>query len=158
VFVYYFAHLDLPFEEVDGRIRQMLDELSGWADAAYRHGEELRARVGPGGSRPVFAKTVTLDIGRPAGPPGQTTIPLAWSATGATGLFPRMSADLTIARLGPDMTQLGFNGSYEPPGGVVGQAVNEALLHRIAESSVKGLVDRIAAAIGNDARQSVGRD
>jgi hypothetical protein len=151
VFIYYFAQLRQPFEKVEDRVCRLLRDLTGWADAAYRDGEELRARVGVGGKRGFIAKTVTLDVGRPVRTPHQTTIPLSWKATGAPGLFPQMNADLTVARIGPDMVQLGFSGSYEAPGGPVGQAIDEALLHRIAESSVKGFVDRIAEAVGNGA-------
>ena len=151
VFVYYFAQLHQTFEKAEERLSRLLRDLTGWADAAYRDGEELRARVGVGGKRPFIAKTVTLDVGRPVRSPNQTTIPLSWKATGASGLFPVMNADLTVARLGPDMAQLGFSGSYQPPGGPVGQAIDEALLHRIAESSVKTFVDRIAEAVLADA-------
>lgn len=150
LFIYYFAQLHQPFEKVEDRVCRLLSDLTGWADAAYRDGEEIRARVGPGGKHPVIAKTVTLAVGRPVRTPHQTTIPLSWKATGAPGLFPQMNADLTVARLGPEMAQLGFSGSYEAPGGQVGQAIDEALLHRIAESSVKGFVDRIADAAGSE--------
>lgn len=149
MFIYYFAQLGRPFEKVEDRVCRLLRDLTGWADAAYRDGEEIRARVGVGGKRGVIAKTVTLDVGRPVRTPHQTMIPLSWRATGAPGLFPQMNADLTVARLGPDMTQIGFSGSYQPPGGPVGQAIDGALLHRIAESSVKGFVDRIAEAADN---------
>jgi hypothetical protein len=156
VFVYYFAQLHRPFEKAEERVSRLLRDLTGWADAAYRDGEELRARVGVGGKRPFIAKTVTLDVGRPVRSPNQTTIPLSWKATGPPGLFPVMNADLTVARLGPDMAQLGFSGSYQAPGGPVGQAIDEALLHRIAESSVKTFVDRIAEAVGNDPESGTG--
>jgi hypothetical protein len=154
VFIYYFAQLRLPFEKVEERTCRLLRDLTGWADAAYRDGEDLKARVGIGGKRGVIAKTVTLDVGRPVRTPHQTTIPLSWKATGAPSLFPQMNADLTVARVGPELAQLGFSGSYEAPGGPVGQAIDEALLHRIAESSVKGFVDRIAEAIAADADSS----
>ena len=156
MFVYYFAQLHQSFEKVEDRVCRLLRDLTGWADAAYRDGEELRARVGVGGKHPLIAKTVTLAVGRPVRSPAQTMIPLSWKATGAPGLFPQMNADLTVARLGPEMTRLGFSGSYEAPGGPVGQVIDEALLHRIAESSVKGFVDRIAEAVGNSTGQTIG--
>jgi hypothetical protein len=151
MFVYYFAQLYQPFEKAEGAVSRLLRDLTGWADAAYRHGEELRAQVRLGGKSPLMAKTVTLHVGRPVRSSNQTTIPLAWEATGAPGLFPRMNADLTVSRLGPDMAQIGFSGSYEAPGGPVGHAIDEALLHRIAEASVKNFVDQIAEAAGRAA-------
>jgi hypothetical protein len=158
VFIYYFAQLHQPFDEVEDRVSRLLEDLTGLANDAYRDGEELRARVGLGGRLPFIAKTVTLEVGRPVRTPNQTTIPLSWQAIGAPGLFPQMNADLTVARLGPEMTQLGFSGSYEAPGGPVGQAIEGALLHRIAESSVKGFVDRIAVAVDDGVEQTVGGD
>ncbi len=152
VFIYYFAQLHQPFETADARVDRMLGDFDAWAGAAYRHGEELRARVGVGGKHSLIAKTVSLDVGRPVRTPNQTTIPLAWRATGPAVLFPEMNADLTVARLGPDMTQLGFSGSYDPPLGLVGQKMDEALLHRIAEASVKSFVDRITTAVEDDQR------
>lgn len=150
MFIYYYAQVHQPFEKVEDRVCRLLSDLTGWADAAYRDGEELRARVGVGGKRGIIAKTVTLAVGRPVRTPHQTTIALSWKATGAPGLFPLMNADLTVARVGSDLAQLGFSGSYEPPGGAVGQAIDGALLHRIAESSVKGFVDRIAEGVGGN--------
>ena len=148
MFIYYYAQVHQPFEKVEGRVCRLLSDLTGWADAAYRDGEELHARVGVGGKRGVVAKTVTLNVGRPVRMPHQTTFPLSWKATGAPSLFPQMNADLTVARVGSALAHLGFSGSYEPPGGPVGQAIDQALLHRIAESSVKGFVDRIAEGVG----------
>jgi hypothetical protein len=55
-----------------------------------------------------------------------------------------MEADLKIEPLGPDLTQLSFEGSYEPPLGVPGAALDRWALHRVAEASVKNLVDRVA--------------
>ncbi len=49
--------------------------------------------------------------------------------------------------MGPGLTHLAFRGSYEPPLGAVGRFMDRALLHRVAELTVKNLVDRLAAAI-----------
>lgn len=64
-----------------------------------------------------------------------------------------MDADLLLAPLGTQLTQLALRGSYRPPLGALGRAADRALLHRIAEASVKGFVDRIARALEEDQLQ-----
>ena len=97
--------------------------------------------VGRGG---VVAKMVELEMKDRSAGPDQVVLAVSWTATGATALFPRMEADLTMRPLGPDLTQLSFEGSYEPPLGVPGAVLDRWVLHRVAEASVKNFVDRVA--------------
>jgi hypothetical protein len=146
MFIYYFVHLDLPFADAERCLVGVVSGLDGMAVAAYREGEELRARIGLG-EQPVIAKTVRLEVGHLVAQEGTTVLPIVWEATGTPGLFPQMDADLVIAALGPGLTQLALRGSYKPPLGLIGRALDKALLHRVAEASVKGFVDRIAQAL-----------
>lgn len=146
MFVYYFAAIAAgEFADVERAALEALDGLPGAADVAYREGEDLRAQLGLNG-RPV-AKTVRLEVGAPLRGERQTLVPMRWEATGASGLFPRMDAELVLAEMGPGLTHLAFRGSYEPPLGPVGRFMDRALLHRLAELTVKSLVDRLAATI-----------
>lgn len=144
MFVYYFVPLARArFDGAKRALLATLEDLPAAADVAYRQGEEIRARLGGGG----LAKTVRLELGAPLDGEGQVTVPLLWEATGTPGLFPKMEADLTLTAVGPERCHLAFRGSYRPPLGPVGRALDQGLLHRIAESSVKGFVDRLATAI-----------
>lgn len=151
MFVYYFAHIDRSLSDVDRRLLELAGGFDGMAAAAGRQGEEILARVGLGGEPPRVAKTVRLSLGEPVRHAGSTVIPIVWEATGAPGLFPRMEADLVLSELGPGLTQLTFRGSYTPPLGFIGRALDKALLHRVAEASVKSFVDQVASAIGETA-------
>ena len=146
MFIYYFVHLSRPFGEARGNLLEVLSGLDGMAVAAYRDGEEIRARIGVGES-PAVAKTVRLEVGEPVGEEGTMLLPIVWEATGTPGLFPRMEAEVVLAALGPVLTQLSLRGSYRPPLGPIGRVVDRALLHRVAEASVKGFVDRVARTI-----------
>lgn len=153
--MYYFVVLAPgPFEHVDRALREVLEGngLHGAAQVGYRKGEELRTRLGLGNG-PV-AKTVRLEVGSPIRGEDEITIPLTWEATGAPDLFPRMEADLVLSALGPDLTHLAFRGSYRPPLGRVGRALDRALLHRLAETSVKGFVDGLAGSLSGRIRQT----
>lgn len=73
-----------------------------------------------------------------------TRLQLEWQAAKITSLFPLMKAELSIYPLTGTETQLDFSGSYEPPLGAVGKAVNAIVGHRIAEVSVHRFVSDVA--------------
>jgi len=146
VFIYYFVHLDRSFREARGQLLEVLSRLDLMAAAAYREGEEIRAKIGPS-ENPAVAKSVRLEVGEPVGEDETMLLPIVWEATGTPGLFPRMEAEVVLAELGPELTQLSLRGSYRPPLGSLGRVLDRALLHRVAEASVKGFVDRVARTI-----------
>ena len=147
MFVYYYVHVDRPFAEVEPAITSNVNTFGSFADAAYREGEDLRDKVGVRNDRPGLAKTVQLLTGTPLRKPEQTTVPFAWEATGTPGLFPKLDADLIVAAVGPELCQVAVRGTYDPPLGNLGRALDRALLHRVAEASVNGFVDRVAESV-----------
>jgi hypothetical protein len=150
MFVYYFVHVNRPFSEVESSLVAQLNDLGPFADAAYREGEHLRDKAGVHRDHPVMAKTVQLVSGIPLRGDQQTTIPCAWEATGTPGLFPKLDADLIVAAVGPELCQIAIRGTYAPPLGPLGRALDRAVLHRVAEASVKSFVDRVAQLVGGD--------
>jgi hypothetical protein len=79
--------------------------------------------------------------------PSRTILPLRWRAAGGQGRFPALDADLEVAPLGASATQLSISARYVPPMGAVGRAMDRALLHRVAEATVKDFLDRVADAL-----------
>jgi hypothetical protein len=73
-----------------------------------------------------------------------TRISVEWEAAQRPHLFPLMSAELSIYPLTPTETQIDFMGWYEPPGGVLGDAVDAVVGHKIAEASVHRLIADVA--------------
>lgn len=153
MFVYYYLHVDRPIDEAKEIVARLLDGLTDAADIAYRHGEELRMRAVAG--KKAIAKTVRLETGSPVSLNGGLTVPIAWEATGTPGLFPEMEADLILAPVGPNHTQIALRGTYRPPLGTIGEILDAAVLHRVAEATVKHFVDRIGAAVVGWPRQGV---
>lgn len=111
---------------------------------------KLHAHVGP----IDLTAGVTIEIG----PMDETTlpsnrpalrIPITWHASKTTRAFPVMRAELTVYPLTATETQLELEGSYEPPLGAIGAALDTALLHRIAEVSVTQLVHDLARYLGS---------
>jgi hypothetical protein len=77
-------------------------------------------------------------------------IPLAWKSATNPSLFPRMSAKLLVYPLSGHETQLEFEGSYDPPLGLLGDAIDAVVGHRIAQASVLHFVRDIAARLHAD--------
>jgi hypothetical protein len=139
--VYYFGHVNGTLEQVSNAISTAEGDVSVWARLAYRKGEELRTRIDPGSFIP--AKEVEIRLGRPMRRSGSVVIPMDWKATGVGALFPVMSADLVLQPLGPDLVEVIFRGTYEPPLKGLGRLLDRAVLHRLAEASAKAFLDQL---------------
>lgn len=117
--------------------------LPGLATEANQRGDDLLAEVGFG-EKMRMRRLVRIELGEPVRAATKTIMPLRWIAQGATGLFPEMDADLEIAALGPGRCQLAMSARYVPPLGVMGRALDRAVLFRVAEATLKDFLDRVA--------------
>ncbi len=142
MFVRYYTHIERLFSEVAPAFTAKDLPLTKRASDAYRDAERLTVRLSVGGG--ALAKKVELEIKDRYAGPDQVVLAMSWTATEATALFPRMEADLKIEPLGLNLTQLSFEGSYQPPLGAPGAVLDQWALHRVSEASVKNLVDRVA--------------
>jgi hypothetical protein len=115
------------------------------ADRARSVAAELRVTVG-GVEIGAEIEVMIGEITEAPGPYGSpvTRVPVSWRAARHPGLFPLMTAELSIYPLTATETQLDFLGHYEPPLGVVGDAMNALVGHRLAEASVHRLIGGVA--------------
>lgn len=72
-----------------------------------------------------------------------TRIRLAWEAVRAAALFPVMKAQLSFWPLTSTETQLEIEGAYQPPLGLLGNAADAAVGHRLAEATVHRFLDEV---------------
>jgi len=72
-------------------------------------------------------------------------------ASSGAALFPRLAADLEVAPILPTRTQLAISAVYEPPPGLVCRAADGALLHRVAEATLKDFLERVATRLAERA-------
>ena len=148
MFTRYFVELAVPHEAVE---TALADRPAAWltdiASEAADHGRRLLMEVGTGQGPVRLDKRVVIELGQPRRLPSRVLLPLRWAATGPAALFPAMEGDLEIGALGPGATQLALSASYEPPLGRLGGLLDQALLHRLAEATVKDFLDRVGAAI-----------
>jgi hypothetical protein len=85
----------------------------------------------------------------------KTVLPVSWKATGPGGLFPSLEADIELAPMGETCTQLAVSARYSIPLGAVGRLADRALLHRVAEATIRDFVHRAASAIEHPAGTDV---
>ena len=148
MFLQDFQEVDRPWEEVVARLTADTDALlAGALDTARSEDEQLRARVGPPGWPAMLAKTVAIHPGSVRSYGDTVLLAFSWEATTGTSLFPRLDADLEVAPMGPGRTQLALRARYEPPGGALGRGVDQLLLHRLAESTIRAFLLRICAGL-----------
>ncbi len=143
MFVRYFGHVDKPWEEVE---RRLLADPSTWMPAlleeAYEEGDRLRPQIGLGKNLGL-SKEAVVSVGRPLHMNDRVVLPANVEAATLSGLFPKLTADLEIAALGPDRTKLILSGTYEPPLGLAGAVLDRVLLHHVAEAVVKNFVEGV---------------
>lgn len=148
MFARYFIELPFPTAVVE----RVLEEdpaarLGAIAQRANKRGDELLADVGIG-ERHRVERTVEVRLGSVIRTATKTVVPFSWQAVGpARGLFPTLEADLEIAPLGPGSTQLSISARYAPPLGVVGRILDRAVLHRVAEATIKDFLDQVGEAV-----------
>jgi hypothetical protein len=107
---------------------------------------ELHVDVGGLGVKSDIAIAVRgIEEGTGARSMPTTTLHLEWEATTLPRLFPLMHAELSLYPLTATETQLDFRGTYEPPLGALGKALDTVAGHRIAEASVHRFVNDVAA-------------
>jgi hypothetical protein len=148
MFVHDFAYVDLPVEAVRRRVLAGGDGwLSTLAEAAADEGEALRIRVGPMDGMPRIGKVVSVDTAAPYVRGDVMVMPLVWHATGVSAAFPVLQADLEVAPIGDDRTQLSLLGRYDPPLGPLGRRLDALLFHRLAEASVRSFLRRVAGSL-----------
>lgn len=76
-----------------------------------------------------------------------TAVSLEWKHPSHPGLFPLMTAVLSIYPLSPSETQLELDGEYEPPLGLLGAAVDSVVGHRLARIAIHGFVQEVASCL-----------
>ena len=148
MFVRYYVDIPLPFKRVESLLLESPERwVPGLAADAQARADNLMAEVGFGSNGHRVGKRVVIELHEPIRFPSRTLIPMSWVPTGPEGLFPGLEADIEIAALGPHRTQLSISARYKPPMGVVGQVADRALLHRVAEATIKDFLDRAAESI-----------
>lgn len=82
------------------------------------------------------------------------TFPLTWSSVASPSFFPHLRGNLRVYPLSSHETQLELEGTYDPPLGVVGDAFDSVIGHRIADACVLRFVQDVAAQLRTELAQN----
>lgn len=154
MFLHDFVDVDMPLD----RVRERVCGADGWLGplvaAAADDGESLLVRLGPiGGARgPGMELRVRLGECTPRG--DAVSVPIRWEAAHLPVLFPVLDGALELAPLGEEQTRVLLQASYRPPLDGVGRWFDGAVLHRVAESTVRSFLLRLADGIAGSADQT----
>ncbi len=150
--------LDLGFRPAQARLADLAGGglLAHLSRDAYGDGLTGLVRVGPLGTAPGMSKLVDVQFLDVISRHGCAVLALRWQATGlAGGLFPALDADIALTPAGEHSTRLSLAGSYRPPLGAVGASLDQALLHKVADATIRFLLASVADAL-TGARDSTG--
>jgi len=153
--------LDLDYPVARARFLRLAhgDLLDGLSRDAYTDGQVGELRVGPFGSVPGMSKLVRVSLLDPVYRDEIMTVGLRWEATGPAGsLFPVLDANISILPGQNEGTadskqtaRLALTGSYRPPLGRLGTALDKVALHRVATATIRALLQDVAAALTGSA-------
>jgi hypothetical protein len=145
IFLEDFIDVALRLEQVRERFAGDGNWLEPSATAAVEDGERLYMRIGPSWAAGRVSRAVRVSLG-PTRERGEScVVPLAWEAAALPALFPVLDGDLELTPLGADSCRLTLFASYVPPLGGLGRGLDRAVLHRVAQSSVRSFLTRVAA-------------
>lgn len=136
----------------------LTDTSRRWSVSLDGDGEKLLARVGVSvGGVPIY-KHVRLDVGRVrvTSLHESVMLPVTWTAEGGPPLFPKMEGTLHIDPYGSESTRLTLNARYDPPMGALGNLLDRALMHRVAQSTMDDFIGRLSATVTAEIRRAAG--
>ena len=149
-----YQYVNRPFGEVRELLRQRaLTLLQRATTSASARASEVGASLHAGAGAIDVSVDVRIhlhavrDEEGVAGMSPITRITLGWEAARATALFPVMKAELSFWPLTATETQLEIEGTYHPPLGLVGDAADAAVGHRVAEATVHRFLDDVVEQI-----------
>jgi hypothetical protein len=138
--------LDVSFAVARARLLNLSqwDLLQSAAENAYGAGFSGELRVGALG----LSRVVRVQVRELAPRDDSAGIAVRWEATGpGSALFPVLDADVRVLPAEEQTTLLTLVGAYRPPLGSLGEALDRAVLHRIAAATIRKFLDRVAVAI-----------
>jgi hypothetical protein len=157
MFIRYFTEIPRPMADVEA---ELLQSPGLWSSKSAREaearGQRLLAEVGFGPRGARIDKRIELQFGEPIRFPSRTILPMSWKAAGLDSLLPRLEADIEVGEMGPERTQLSISAQYTPPLGSLGRVLDRALLHRVAESTVKDFLDQMGGRLRSGASAAAG--
>jgi hypothetical protein len=125
--------------------------LFGSAQHAYGGATTGHARGGVAG----IPRLVRVQACELAGSTASAGLAVRWEAAGAgSGLYPALDADVRLAPAGEHRSLLTLTGSYRPPTGRAGEAVDRTVMHTVATATARRFLASMAAVLARQVTES----
>jgi hypothetical protein len=138
MFVQHSVHIDRTVEECSAALAR------GPRTWFPRLQADNAAEVGLRVAGVSIHKRVTVELGEPEKKGEWTNVPVSWKATFPEQLFPVLVGRLELVPVEKKLTRLTVSGMYEPPLGRLGALIDEAIMHSVAEATVREVTEAIA--------------
>jgi hypothetical protein len=148
LFVHDFVDVACPIEVAQEWCRGDGRRLEPLAASAGRDADELLVRMGPSWVFGALTKDVRVTLGACRERGAGLAVSIRWVAAQLPALFPVLDGDLEFAPIGPSQIRVILSASYDAPLGEFGRRLDRALLHRVAESTVRSFLVRLAGSLG----------
>ena len=144
--------LDVGFSAAEARLANLAHggQLRRASESAHKWGADQAQVSSPGA--PGISRLVKVQVRHLVTHEDSAVWALRWEATGSKGaLFPVLDADITLTQAGEQATVLAVSGAYRPPLGSLGAGLDRAIMHLVAEATIRAFTRQIGAAIVNPA-------
>lgn len=148
LFVHDFVDVACPIEVARDWFSADGGRLDPLAEGAARDADELLMRIGPSWASGRLSREVRVSVGAYRERGAGLAISIKWEAVHLPMLFPVLDGDLEFAPVGPSHCRVIMSASYVAPLGELGRRLDRALLHRVAESTVRSFLVRLAETLG----------
>jgi len=143
MYVQHSVHIDQPVENCAAALergpRTWFPRLQGDNEAA----------VGLRVAGVSVRKRVIVELGEPETKGEWTNVPISWKATFPEQLFPVLVGRVELVPVEKNVTRLTVSGMYEPPLGRLGALIDDAIMHSVAEATVREVTESIALQFAN---------
>lgn len=138
-------HLQLeigkPYNELEARLQAGPAE---WLPGFERDGDRITGELvyEQGGTR--IRRRTEVRVGPIQRFAYGVTVQISWKGARHPEIYPELDGHLRLERRQPSGSSLRFDARYTPPAGRIGATVDRALMHHVAESSVRGFLTGVA--------------
>ncbi|HUZ89731.1 MAG TPA: hypothetical protein VMU49_07870 [Candidatus Acidoferrales bacterium] len=129
-----------PYETLESVLRAGPQE---WLPGFTRQGQANTAEISVEQAGRRIRRRIVVTTGNVERYAYGVTVRIQWRAARHAELYPELEGHLRLERRQPAGCSLRLDARYSPPGGRLGASIDQAVLHKLAESSVGGFLDRV---------------
>lgn len=145
MFVRYYVTINRPISECRDALLKDPDRwLPNVVTAAHEPSAAILAKVGFSMLAIDLRKQVAISVGEPLVLRDWLHLPISWEASPRADLFPTFQGEIQLVPIDAAITKLAVAGTYEPPLGDMGRALDNLAFHTAAEATIKDFVEGVA--------------